>query len=186
MRHLNIKHLLAVIVFVGIGIVNPLSAHAVEVRYTVESISASDWRYNYTLDNDSLSVDIEEFTIYFDRALYTNLAVDITPADWDSLVVQPDNGIPANGYFDSLALVEGIKPGDTLSGFSVSFTYLGLTAPGSQPFEIIDPSSFNVIDSGSTSLIPEPNAYLLLIAGLAVLCTFSGIRTQRSMRRVAA
>lgn len=148
------------------------SGHATRMLYTVESISGSDWRYLYTIDNNTLLQTIDEFTLYFDRTRYANLAVQSSPSNWDSLVVQPDNTIPADGYFDSLSLLEGIAPGASLSGFSVMFTYLGSDTPGPQPFDIVD-ASFNVVDSGvSTPVpepIPEPTTAWLIVGGLLML-----------------
>lgn len=194
MNKKNIMQLLGAIAFVGM--VWQPAAQATIVQYTVDPISATDWRYNYTLINDSLGVNIDEFTIYFDEALYTNLVVDASPVDWDSLVVQPDNSIPANGFFDSLALIQGIQPGNILSGFSVTFTYLGFATPGTQVFEVVD-SSFNVIDSGNTQKIPvvvgppvigipEPSTYVMLVTGLAILCMFAGIRSHKGARGAVA
>lgn len=164
MKHLN--HLTGLLLAAGLTLALP--AQAVDVEYTIESLSASDWRYFYTVTNDSLGVDIEEFTINFDRTLYTNLIVDASPADWDSLVAQPDNDIPADGYFDSLALSQGIANGESLGGFSVRFTYLGTGTPGAQPFEVVD-SDFNVLVAGMTAPVPEAQTYLMLLTGLGLL-----------------
>lgn len=183
------KNILTTLVLIA-GLSTAGTTHATAIVYALDYLSGSDWRYTFTLTNDTLAVDVEEFAIYFDGALYSNLAVDASPADWDSLVVQPDNGIPADGFFDSLALVQGIQPGDTLRGFSVTLTYLGTATPGSQPFEVLD-SSFDVIDSGNTVLatntepnpepVPEPSTYLMFLSGLAALFTMAGTRSQKSL-----
>lgn len=152
--------------FMSLSIVG--SVHATSMLYTLESISGSDWRYLYTIENNTLIQNIDEFTLYFDRTRYTNLAVQSSPSGWDSLVVQPDNVIPADGYFDSLSLLEGIAPGSSLSGFSVLFTYLGTGTPGPQPFDIVD-ASFNVIDSGVSTPVPEPTTAWLFVGGLLML-----------------
>ena len=161
------------------------SANATTVFYTAESISGSDWRYQYTIDNNTLTQNIDQFTIYFDRTLFTNLAVQSSPLNWDSLVIQLDNEIPADGYFDSLSLIEGIAPGSLLSGFSVIFTYLGSNTPGSQPFDIVD-ASFNIIDSGVStesmpSPVPEPKAYILLLTGFGLIY-FTILKRRRNSR----
>lgn len=151
------------------------SAQATQINYSAEPIAGSDFRYHYTVTNDSLGLNIDEFTIYFDRNLYNNLVVEASPTDWDPLMVQPDLGIPSDGFFDTLALVAGIAPGDSLGGFTVSFSYLGQGTPGSQPFEILD-ANFTAVDSGVTALppnnsnsVPEPHGLALLAAGMAGL-----------------
>ena len=145
-------------------------AHATDIRYMAESLSGADWRYSYLISNDTLAVGIEEFTIYFDTSHYSNLAVNSSPAGWNSLVAQPDSNIPANGFFDSLTFAQGIAPTSILGGFSATFTYLGSGTPGAQPFEIVD-SAFNVIDSRLTQAIPvpEPSQSWLFAAGLGLL-----------------
>lgn len=144
------------------------SVHATNVAYSLESLSGSEWRYLYTIDNNTLMQSIDEFTLYFDPTRYANLAVQSSPSNWDSLVVQPDNAIPADGYFDSLSLTNGIAPGAILSGFSVMFTYLGIGTPGPQPFDIVD-AAFNVIDSGVSTPVPEPTTAWLFVGGILML-----------------
>ncbi|WP_428354401.1 hypothetical protein [Methyloprofundus sp.] len=74
------------------------------VEFVATHISGNNWVYNYTINNDSLSADIEEFSIFFDYNLYENLIVALTPTNWDSLVIQPDLGLPDDGLYDVLAL----------------------------------------------------------------------------------
>ena len=126
------------------------------------------WEYSYSVNNDTLASDIEEFSIYFDLGLYENLALATAPANWDPLALDPDLSIPDDGLYDALALVSGIAPGDMLSGFFVRFDYLGSGIPGSQFFEIVDPNTFAVLDSGNTmsASVPEPETIWLMGVGL--------------------
>lgn len=147
------------------------SAHATTIVFSTEFIAGSDWRYHYTIKNDSLAANIDEFTIFFDRNLYKNLTVEAASGGWDPVVIQPDSALPSDGFFDALAMAGGIALGDSLSGFAVRFTYLGPGSPGVQAFDIVD-AAFNVIDSGfttpvPTSPIPEPHGLMLLAIGLA-------------------
>lgn len=158
------------------------SAHATEIKYVAESLSGADWRYSYLVSNDTLAVDIKEFTVYFDASLFSNLAVNVSPSGWDSLVAQPDSNIPANGFFDSLAVAQGISPGSSLGGFSATFTYLGSGAPGVQSFEIVD-AGFNVINSGLTQAIPvpEPSQWGLFVAGLGLVAVSARPKRSRKL-----
>ena len=131
-------------------------------------------QYDYTVTNDTLSIDIEEFSIYFDSAAYTNLAtVTDLPAGWDSLVIQPELSLPTpdDGFYDSLALISGIAPGDVLGGFSVMFDFIGSGMPGAQSWEILNPFTFATLDQGVTvsnavTPVPEPDMRWLLLVGL--------------------
>jgi len=143
------------------------------IVYDVENLFANRWEYTYTVSNDTLGSDIEEFTIYFEQGLYDNLLITTPLATWDELVVDPDVilGFPEDGFFDALALGPGIAPGDDQTGFSVSFDWLGTGTPGQQAFEIVDPTTFAVMDSGFTRAIPEPGAALLFACGAIVVGT---------------
>jgi hypothetical protein len=88
----------------------------------------------------------------------------------------PDPEIPHKGLFDALALGGGIDPGELLEGFAVQFTYHGAGLPAAQLFEIFDPKTFDVLDSGFTVErptesvpIPEPWMLLLFATGLGGL-----------------
>lgn len=152
----------------------PLQVGATTISFTTTNLSGNVWQYEYTVINDSLSSAIDEFTIHFDRDLFFNLNVEASPAGWDSIVVQPDPGIPADGFFDGLALGAGLAPGAAAAGFAVSFEFLGAGSPGSQPFDVVDPDSFNVVDSGMTVAetvtgLPEPGSLALLGLALSAL-----------------
>lgn len=160
-------------IFLSLGWV-PFHAGATTINFTTANLTGNVWQYEYAVINDSLSSAIDEFTIYFDRDLYSNMSVVASPAGWDSIVVQPDAGIPADGFFDGLALGAGLAPGATAAGFAVSFEFLGAGSPGPQPFDVVDPVSFNVVDSGVTvpetaTDLPEPDSIALLGLALSAL-----------------
>jgi hypothetical protein len=92
--------------------------------------------------------------------------------------------LPDDGFYDALVLdlLAAIAPGDTLSGFSVEFDFLGSGTPGSQAFQFLT-SSLELLDSGFTqravvTSVPEPGSLGLLAAGLAALI----IVRKRSLR----
>ena len=155
-------------------------SHAALITFDATNIAGNTWLYDYTVENTG-GFDIEEFSIYFDYTLYENLVNESAPANWDPLAVQPDTGLPDDGFYDALALVAGIASGDTLSGFSIQFDYLGANAPGSQPYDIFDPISFNVLASGNTQsatqTVPEPAIFWLLLSGLGLLIRHERIRS---------
>lgn len=151
----------------------PLS-HAALITYSAENLVGSTWRYDYSVTNDTLGFDLMEFTIFFDRNLAANLSVVQTPLGWDGLVIQPDLNLPDDGFFDALALSGGIGVGMTVSGFSVSFDWLGEGMPGAQLWNVIDPLTFETLESGQTSPaapvgVPEPGSLALMSLGLALL-----------------
>lgn len=149
------------------------SSSAAVITYHSSNNGGTNWSYNYTVAATGTGSAIDEFTIYFDPLLYQNLVLQTTPISWDTIVIQPDAGLVASGFLDGLALVAGLAPGAAVSGFSVSFEYLGNGAPGAQPFDIVDPNTFATISQGTTQSavaeVPEPGAAWLLALPLLFL-----------------
>lgn len=153
------------------------SAHAAVITFASTSLGGNRWLYEYMVSASASEPAIEEFTIYFSPGRYDNLTVESSPGGWDSIVVQPDAAVPADGFFDSLTLGKSIGPGESRSGFSVSFDFMDTGAPGQQRFDIVDPISFSSIFSGMTSPadtappsdVPEPSTIFLLAIGLGFL-----------------
>lgn len=154
-------------------------AAATTIVYSATSLGGTSWRYDYSVTNDSLGAALAEFTVYFARGSYANLVVAATPPGWDPLVVQPDADLPADGFYDALALAGGIAPEATQDGFAVTFDYLGPGTPGAQAFEVVDPGSFAVLDTGATAPVPLPGAAGLAGAALAA----AAVRARRRQAR---
>lgn len=141
------------------------------VSYDVTQVNANRWEYQYQVFNDTTQ-PLSEFSIFFDRTLFGNLAVEASSADWGSIILQPDNSLPSDGLFDALALGPALGMGEGIGGFRVSFDFLGQGAPGSQHYSFLD-AEFNEISTGATiasgaQTVPEPSSLLLAISGLAL------------------
>jgi hypothetical protein len=169
------SYMLAGVICLFLTSLQPVAATS--ISYDVSNIGSNIWEYNYTVSNDTLGFNIDEFTVYFDFGLYENLSANPAPASWNPIVVGPGNFLNNDGYYDALALATGITPGSSLGGFSVRFNYLGAGTPGSQRFEIVDPVTFNVLDSGQTSPVPVPAAVWLFCSGLVGLIAVSKRKT---------
>ena len=153
----------------------PSVSQATTIEYNVSSLGGSVWQYDYMIENDTLTDPIAEFTIYFPETLYENLVVSSSPLEWDSIVVQPDTGLPADGFFDALSLSTGLAPGASAGLFSVTFNFLGTSSPADQFFDVYD-ANFNLLDSGTTSPlspVPELNSFAMLILGLFLVIGYS-------------
>ncbi len=159
------------------------SAQANPIYYEVENLAGSRWEYSYTVDNQTAS-PIEQFTIYFDPALYINLDVTgFSALNWDGFASAPGDNLPDDDFVDWCATgpdcfedIAGIDVGQMLSGFSVEFDWLGAGDPGRQFFEIVNPEPFDITSSGLTRLldgnpptVPEPAPTVLLGIGLLAL-----------------
>jgi hypothetical protein len=98
-------------------------------------------RYRHKRITNPLSAPASEFTIFFNANQFSNLAVVASPAGWSSIVAQPDLGLPADGFFDTLSLTTGLLPGGSQSGFSVQTKYGGSG----------DPVTFENLNVGNTT-----------------------------------
>jgi hypothetical protein len=142
-----------------------------QIRYHLTDLGSGKWAYDYDITNINLPEPIEEFTIWFDYNLYENLSVTTVALDppsssWNEVIWQPEYVLEDDGGYDALALILGIGISETVSGFSVSFDWLGTGHPNAQFYEIINPNTYETIESGFTT--PEPATLLLLGLGAVV------------------
>lgn len=139
------------------------------------------WRGTYRLSDANLAAD-EGFTLYFDHAVFRSLAGPLPPlnAGWDLLLIQPDLGLPDDGFLDGLALVDGPE---LAQPFVVDFVWLGGGLPDrSQPFELYDlRGGFAVTESGTSVVVPEPAAWGM---GVALGLVMWGLRRRLASQRV--
>ena len=166
-----------------------VQASATVISYETTNVTGNTWRYDYSVTNDTLADPLNELTLYFQLGSFENLQSLGAPANWIGLLAQPDPLLPDNGFVDFLALGSGVGAGQTLSGFSVQFDWLAAGTPGSQPFDIIEPTAFEVIDSGVTTPgtppahgVPEPSSLALsiLMAPLLFLARYRRPRERAS------
>jgi len=152
------------------------TAQASVIRYEVTNVAGSTWQYDYSVANNSLGGALQEFSVFFELGLYANLAFAAAPDGWDALAVQPSAELPDNGFFDALAVSDGIAPGAELGGFSVRFDWLGTGTPGAQAFNVVDPVTLDIVESGQTVPLPEPGALALVLVALGTHVARQGIR----------
>ena len=92
-------------------------------------------------------------------------------SDWDVLVWNSAFAGSPGGY-DALSTGGGIAAGQEVSGFRVTFDWLGTGMPGSQYYEVVNPLDYSrILESGWTTstVIPAPGALVLALTGLAFL-----------------
>ncbi len=142
------------------------------IFYTLDDLGGGHYQYNYRLTNLSLSNPVSEVTILFDHALYANLATttDPAPAGWDDgdiIQPRPLTTPQVTGQYNIWATGGGLLIGQSAKFFSVTFDWLSTDIPGGQPYEIVDPLTWETVASGYT--IPEPLSVALLMAGTVLL-----------------
>lgn len=149
-------------------------AQATTVTYEATPLGGGDVSTAFTVANDDLGIGIEQFTIFLPVGQFDNVSILNSPIDWDGLAIDPDPVLPDDGFVDWLALGSPIAPGDELGGFTAQFTVLPGTVLGDLFFQIIDPTTLQVLDDGFAVLddgmgsneIPVPAAAILYGTGL--------------------
>jgi hypothetical protein len=151
------------------------SARADGISYSLTALGSGNWAYTYTVTNTDEASGLYVFDIYFpsvsstDALNYSNITetANPDPTNWFTTVLLP-SAPNLGGIYDELA-TNPLGQGDSLGGFSVSFTYTGTAALGAQYFEIYD-TSYDLLGSGTTTLsttpIPEPSTLILLVSGV--------------------
>jgi hypothetical protein len=146
------------------------AANAAQVTASFTQVSGVSWTVDLVATNDGAPEVLSGLTVYFSESLFADLTLEASPATWDSIVIQPDSALPSAGFLDTFA----IEPGDALTlgqsqdGFRVGFTFSGTGAPPMLPFDIVD-SEFNVLFAGTTTPVPEPGGWLMLMVGLGAV-----------------
>lgn len=148
------------------------SASVVTAQYT--PLGGSAWTASFTVQNDGTLPSIGGFTIFFPETEFAALAVEGYPSTWDTIVAQPDLGLPAAGFMDSFAIApaDALGSGQSVGGFQIAFSFLGTGAPGRLAYDIVD-ADFAVLETGFTaivpaSVVPEPGTALLVALALVL------------------
>ena len=143
------------------GLIAP--AKATTIEYQSANNGAGNYTYVYTVDNNT-AYSINDFTIYFPDVTcttptfeYSSFSEGATVAGWTFLSAE-GSAIALNGFVDWNNSA-GIAAGQSLAGFTVSFTYSGSGMPGSQYFETFY-GGYSLVDSGMTTPVPEPSTWL--------------------------
>ena len=148
-----------------------LWAGLVDMTYEAQQLSENRWQYTYMIQNNALAEGVSAFTLWFDQALYANLSIESSAAisqAWDEEVAQPDPLLVDDGFYDVLENAGAIPVGQTVTGFSVAFDWLGADGPAGQPFEVFNPADYSKpVAAGST--VPEPTTMSLFALGTGAL-----------------
>lgn len=149
-----------------------IEVHATSVTHEFTHIGGDTWQASYVLANDTLPDSIGEITIWYELGTYENIVALDAPGEWDPVAIQPEPGIPDDGFYDALALSDELAPGASIGEFHVQFDLIGAVTPQSQFFEVFSGSFVN-LDSGFTqpavSNVPLPLSVPLFVSSLAIL-----------------
>jgi hypothetical protein len=149
--------------FIFLSVASAFGSLFTQIQYETTDLGSGQWQYTYDVTNINLTEGVKEFTIWFDYGLYENLAiVTPDPPNWYGIVWQPELGLGDGGY-DAATTGLGIGIGESVSGFSVRFDWLGVGNPGAQNYEIVNPTDFTTIETGFT--VPEPSIFVLMGLG---------------------
>jgi hypothetical protein len=159
------------------------AANATVIWHDLDHLGADQWRYRYSIENDSLSEPIRALTIYFNQTPSIASPADIgsllregeLASLMDELIELAGSGGTSDGLRATGANGTGVAQGVIAGTLVAEFTWSGQTPPGAQFFEVFRCTDLNncnpdsVIDSGYTTPMVEPTTLALLGLGLAGL-----------------
>lgn len=160
------------------------TAQILTVTYAdlADPISGTDrWAATYRLEGTALEAG-QGFTVYLPHADIRNITLTEAPSssEWDVLLLQPDLGIPDDGFLDGLAVSAAPR---SEGPFRISFDWLASSSTPweqTQTFEFYETTGgFQVTGTGSVTPVPEP-AWWGLGVGLGLFGFGIYSRTQRS------
>jgi hypothetical protein len=167
-------------------------ADGLSVSYELTEVSSNTYIYIYSVTNNSVVTSSPLILdIYFDPSLYDQSSLTIlTPnpctgdcapsLSWSQDILYSVGNPPATyqdfAAFDAESPAGGIPVGDTVTGFEVEFTWLGVagTLPSDQPFDVYEsPNYSQPIQADSTTYniaaAPEPST-LSYMLGILLAC----------------
>lgn len=166
------------------------TAQAAVVNAVFTNLGGQHYSAAVEVVNDGNPASLSGFTLYFDETRFTNLSLTGSPSTWDSLLIQPDLGIPAAGFLDAFAIdpLDALQLGQSQGGFNFTFDFIGQGLPGAMAFDIND-ANYNVLFSGisfdrfvTTNLVPEPGAGWLVLIALVGLGITRHLRTNTLLK----
>lgn len=157
------------------------NSSGVAITYQAENladVTAGEdlWKYSYTVSDFEFAQN-QGFTIFFEADKFRNLeAFPATPnPDWDIIVGDSIPILGLDGIYDALSIVALGAIADLSDPFTLSFTWTGPGAPGSQFFEVnqYGEDGFTILETlatgetvAATTSVPDGGSGLLLL-GLA-------------------
>jgi hypothetical protein len=137
------------------------------------------WRYDYAISGPMDAY--QSVNLLFAEASYASLMLESNDAELSVLLTPSGLGLDGQATATALSAIAAAPP----VALAVSFVWLGGGMPGSQSFEYLD-DGFSVIGTGLTAAVPEPAAWLSLLAGLGLLVASAGLRRERKPGASAA
>lgn len=144
-------------------------AQALVLDATLVSLGGASYRWDYILSNDGslgAGVAVASFDIAFLESAITGWSeIGADGAAWDEYTVP----VLTDDLFAADATLGAELGVGESRVFLVSFDWSGALLPGSQTYTVYDPTTFDVLETGSTTVaaIPSPSTAALL--GLPLL-----------------
>ncbi|MDD2738428.1 MAG: hypothetical protein PHR94_05810 [Methylomonas lenta] len=164
------------------AIVVPSLSTASIFTYSLQDLGNDHYRYIYNIGNNGTLPGedaIKLYDILFDPILYSETSLNISSAppisiDWSEQILNSAPDIPTT--YDVFSNGTGIIAGAEVKGFAVDFLWLSTGLPSGQKYEIYDPLSFELLETGVTQAltsIPVPSTLPLFLTAILGVASFS-------------
>ncbi len=153
------------------------------ITYVSNALGGDVFEHRYTIDTTGLDAAFDQLTLYFNVNQYASVSILQAPALWGTIVVERDEFLGSDAYFDALFAQAYDKNTPLIDTFTLQVTRFPNMPQRDQYFQLLWSDTISVVAEGFTSRVapvPEPASMALVLA--AALAAAASRRSSKPAR----